>query len=318
MTDNKLKYKTFCETHPEIPLFSQYWWMEAACVGGSWDVILVEKPCDIIASMPYMIGSKMGQKYILQPQLTQTNGIYFNYPKGLSEEERLGFEKEVCTEIISQLEKLGIALFMQNFHFSFTNWLPFYWNHFFQTTRYTYIIENISDIDEVLKKFSSAKQRQIRKAQRAGFIVDHQISPEAFYEYHCHVLQQQGEKNLNSKEVELSIIRNSIQRNQGAILGIKDNDGNLHSALFLVWDKNCAYYLIPATDSNFRSSGASSLIVYEAIKFVHEKCSSFDFEGSMSENIERSYRQFGTKQVPYFQIGKCYNLLFKIWKILKS
>ena len=74
-----------------------------------------------------------------------------------------------------------------------------------------------------------------------------------------------------------------------------------------MWDNNSAYYLIPATDVRFRSSGASTLIVYEAIRYVQEKCISFDFEGSMSENIENSYKQFGTKQIPYHQIKKSYN-----------
>lgn len=313
MESNKNKYNFFCESHPDIPLFSQYWWMEAACVGKTWDVLIVEKSGEIIATMPYLINKKLGFKYILQPQLTQTNGIYICYPIGQSVDERLSFEKMVCSEIISQLEKMGISFFLQNFHHTFTNWLPFFWKGFSQTTRYTYLIENIKNIEEVLKNFSPAKQRQIRKAQKAGITTDTHLSAEDFYEFHCSVLKQKGEDNLNSKVVELSIIQNALQKGNGVILATRDHARNLHSALFLVWDKNSAYYLIPATDVRFRASGASTLIVYEAIKYVHEKCLSFDFEGSMSENIENSYKQFGTKQVPYHQIKKSYNLLFKLW-----
>lgn len=313
MESNKNKYKFFCESHPDIPLFSQYWWMEAACVGKTWDVLIVEKSGEIIATMPYLINKKLGFKYILQPQLTQTNGIYICYPIGQSVDERLSFEKMVCSEIISQLEKMGISFFLQNFHHTFTNWLPFFWKGFSQTTRYTYLIENIKNIEEVFKNFSPAKQRQIRKAQKAGITTDTHLSAEDFYEFHCSVLKQKGEDNLNSKEVELSIIQNALQKGNGVILATRDHARNLHSALFLVWDKNSAYYLIPATDVRFRASGASTLIVYEAIKYVHEKCLSFDFEGSMSENIENSYKQFGTQQVPYHQIKKSYNLLFKLW-----
>jgi lipid II:glycine glycyltransferase (peptidoglycan interpeptide bridge formation enzyme) len=316
MESNKNRYKIFCDSHPDIPLFSQYWWMDAACIGKTWDVLLVEKSGEIIATMPYLINKKLGFKYILQPQLTQTNGVYICYPIGQSENERLSFEKMVCSEIIAKLEKTGISFFLQNFHHKFTNWLPFFWKGFSQTTRYTYLIENIKDLNKVFKNFSPAKQRQIRKAQKVGITIDSHLSAEEFYDFHCKVLKQKGENNLNSKEVELSIIKTALQHGNGVILTAKDLAGNLHSALFLVWDNNSAYYLIPATDVRFRSSGASTLIVYEAIRYVQEKCISFDFEGSMSENIENSYKQFGTKQIPYHQIKKSYNFLFKMRDIL--
>ena len=37
---NKEEYKIYCESRPDIPLFSQYWWMDAACKGMTWDVLL--------------------------------------------------------------------------------------------------------------------------------------------------------------------------------------------------------------------------------------------------------------------------------------
>lgn len=310
---NKEEYKIYCESRPDIPLFSQYWWMDAACKGMTWDVLLYKNASgEIIASMPYLIKSKFGVKYILQPELTQTNGIHIDYPKSQSEQERLSLEKKVCDEFISQIESLKTGYFMQCFHHSFTNWLPFYWKGFRQTTRYTYIIEDISDIDAVFRSFAPAKQRQIRKSLKSNFKVRTDASPEDFYNYHSYTLQQKGERNINSKSIELSVISAAIDRGQGVILNVFDGDDNLHASLFLVWDSNKAYFLLPAVDQNYRTSGASSLIVFEAIKYVKDKCKSFDFEGSMSENIEFSYRQFGTRQTPYFKIEKAYNLLFKM------
>ena len=67
----------------------------------------------------------------------------------------------------------------------------------------------------------------------------------------------------------------------------------------------------------FRSSGATSLVFWEAIKLMSTKTKVFDFEGSMSENIENSFRQFGTTQVPYFRINKYNSLLFKSLFYLK-
>jgi hypothetical protein len=49
---NKQRYIQFCTEHPDIPVFSQPWWLDAVCPD-QWDVILIEKSNRIIASFPY-------------------------------------------------------------------------------------------------------------------------------------------------------------------------------------------------------------------------------------------------------------------------
>jgi len=44
----------------------------------------------------------------------------------------------------------------------------------------------------------------------------------------------------------------------------------------------------------------------------------FDFEGSMDENVENSFKQFGTEQVPYFRIIKEKSQLFKALLALRK
>ena len=50
------------------------------------------------------------------------------------------------------------------------------------------------------------------------------------------------------------------------------------------------------------------------MKYVSSFVDIFDFEGSMNESIENSYRKFGTVQVPYFAISKIItkNLFFHL------
>jgi hypothetical protein len=64
-----------------------------------------------------------------------------------------------------------------------------------------------------------------------------------------------------------------------------------------------------------RSSGATSLCLWEAIRFASKVCSRFDFEGSMIEPVERFFRGFGARQVPYFQINKKSRLLQMIFTV---
>ena len=72
--DSKEKYRELCEAEgSRIPLFQQYWWMETVCAGKRWDVLLSERDGVIEGALPYLIGKKLGLRYILQPQLTQSS-----------------------------------------------------------------------------------------------------------------------------------------------------------------------------------------------------------------------------------------------------
>jgi len=55
---------------------------------------------------------------------------------------------------------------------------------------------------------------------------------------------------------------------------------------------------------SLRNSGAHSLILWEAIRYVADYAETFDFEGSMLPGVERFFREFGAIQTPYFTISK--------------
>ena len=58
---------------------------------------------------------------------------------------RLETEKRLLGELIEMLPPFDV--FRQCFSPTLTNWLPFYWAGFQATVRYTYRIEDLSDLD---------------------------------------------------------------------------------------------------------------------------------------------------------------------------
>jgi len=98
----------------------------------------------------------------------------------------------------------------------------------------------------------------------------------------------------------------------GRVVYAIDDSGNIHSAIFCVWDKMSGYDLISTIDNDYRSSGSASLLIYELIKSLSKKVKKFDFEGSMFENVENSFRQFGTIQRAYFKVYKFNNRLLNL------
>lgn len=307
---NKDKYRQLCE-EKFIPFFMQAWWMDAVCGVDKWEVLLSEKEGVIIGALPYLLVRKSIFKCIIQPQLTQYNGVWIDYPKGIKLAKKCSLEKEIMSNLIDQIKQKRIHYFNQNFYYSINNCDPFVSKGFTQSIRYTYVIEDISHPDKVYKPFSYAKQKHIKKSE-GKLNVKFDISADAFYDFHAEALSQRDEKIVYSKALFMSIYKSSVERNQGQIISIADNQGNIHAALFVVWDKQSAYYLISAIDTNFKSSGASTLMIWEAIKFLSDKTQIFDFEGSMIESVAKSFKEFGSVRKSYVNISNYYSPIFKL------
>ena len=217
----------------------------------------------------------------------------------------LSHQKELLSRLIDGLPNFD--LYAQKFHYSVTNWLPFYWRGFQQTTFYTYVIEDLSDLDSVFGAFDKSSRYEIRKAARQ-LSVRSDYDLDVLWKMVSLTFERQGKKVPYTFEYLQRIDDACVQQNARRILFAEDAKGRVHSALYLIWDKNSAYYLIGGADPELRSSGSSSLLIWEAIQFAATVTSRFDFEGSMVESIERFFRGFGAQQKPYFYVTKSNSL----------
>jgi len=317
---NKQRYIEFCERE-SIPIFMQPFWLDVVCSDNNmdWGVILYEKGGQIWGSFVYCIKRKYGFTLISMPKLTQFLGPYIKYPQEQKYCKKLSWEKEVMNYFIDNLPKFDY--FKMNFHYSITNWLPFYWRGFNQTTRYTYVIEDLRNLDNVIAKFSHAKRKQIKKAERSGIMVlPNDITVDQFYKLHQSELKYEKKGNIiYPKRLLLELFSIVSQYNSGAFFVAKDKNKNIHGALFIVWTNYSAYDLVSAFNPNYLSSGASTLLIKEVLKYVKKiGIDKFDFEGSMIESVENSFRQFNTIQKPYFQITKVNSKILKLRNCLRE
>jgi hypothetical protein len=74
--------------------------------------------------------------------------------------------------------------------------------------------------------------------------------------------------------------------------------------VWAVWDRHGAYYLLAGADPDLRTSGASSLLAWEAIVRARDHTDVFDFHGSMLQPVERFFRAFGAQQTPYLSVTR--------------
>jgi hypothetical protein len=315
MLSNKERYTEFCFFETDLPLFFRPWWLDKVCPEGKWDVLLFEKNNQILGIYPFFQKRRFGVFNLMtMPPYTPFLGPYLKYPENLKYFDRISFEKEVYNYFLNELPEFDLCI--QFFHYNFSNWMPFYWQNFKQTTYYSYIIENITDIEKVKSNFHSNKQQEIKKALNTVKI-KFDLPPEDFYFFHKKSLEKQNQKISYTSGFFKEIYEAAIINNSGKIIYACDNR-NIYSALFFIWDKNSGYNLITANDPDFKKSGALSLLIYEAVSYLRDKTKMYDLEGSMNENYEFSYRQFGGRQQQYFYITKTNSFLLKIFEIFNN
>ena len=316
----KETYIDFCARTPQLPLFLQPWWLDAVTQpdGKTWEVLLARnKQGNIEAVLPFVTGRKAGKRYAVMPQLTQYTGVWIMDKEGECVADRLSREKKLQNDLIAQLEARKIAFFDICFPLSYTYWSPFYWAGYQQETRYTYRIEDLSDTGKVFANFDYAKQKQIRKAQEAGIRVDYEMSADELYDLQCTQLDERGSSDVLSRVLVRSAVEASRRRGQGLIARAKDPEGRTHAAVFVVWDEHSAWELVSAIHPDYRASGASTLVVWEAMQRVANQTQAWDFEGSMIEAVENSFRLFGATPVPFFKISRM-NTLMALWKACRK
>lgn len=316
MTDNKKKYRALCAVEASIPLFSQAWWLDATAGEGGWDVVLVEKNDAVVASMPYVARKRYGLTIIGQPALTQTLGPWLRESGG-KYSTRLAQEKERLQALIVHFPPF--ANYNQNWHWQMNNWLPFYWNGFSQTTRYTYILHDLTDENTLWQGLRENIRTDIKKASnRFKLRVRDDLSIDDFLALNRMTFARQ-DMNLPYTE---GFVRNldqaCVEKKSRKIFIAEDENGCRHAGVYIVWDKNAAYYLMGGGDPALRNSGATSLCMWEAIKFAATVSQRFDFEGSMLEPVEKFFRAFGAQQTPYFTVSKTTSRALKLVQFLRK
>jgi len=302
------KYRIFCKTEKDIPLFSKDWWLDAVCDEGEWNVLIYEKGNKIWATMPYYLKNKYGFKILTVPKLTQTMGPYIKYPEKQKYYKKLSWEKEIMDYFIDNLPKFDY--FSQSFKYSITNWLPFYWREFNETTGYTYVIEDVSNLDIVFNNFNSSAKKNINKAIKNDINIIDSEDIDTLYNINKITFEKQNIQMPYLKKF-IQKIFNTLKKHNSVIIKFAIKNDDILSVMMGVVDNNSIYMLIGSSNRNIKTYGAEYLLYWEMIKYANQEKLAFDFEGSMINGVETRNRSFGAIQKPYFQITKTNSKLLK-------
>ena len=304
------RYRQHCREEMSIPIFSRDWWLDAVCGEANWDAAIVEKGGSIVGSLPYFIKKQWGLTLLVQPPLTQALGPWLR-PSTAKYSKSLGYQKDVMNALIDQLPLYDY--FSQNWHYSNTNWSPFYWKGFKQSSYYTYVLSNLIDEKQLWEGLETKVRSDIKKAKiRFNLKVRDDLSVDDFFRIMQKSFGRQDMKMPCSNDLVSRLDSKCHERNCRKIWIAEDEEGNHHAGAYVVWDDNSAYYVMGGGDPGLRNSGAASLVLWEAIRHASTVTRVFDFEGSMVEGIERFFRGFGGRQELFYNLKKTNSRLLHI------
>lgn len=317
MSENLLKkptekeiYSQLCEREKSIPLFSRPWWLDESVGSENWDVISVMRGDEVVASMPYVKKRRLLFTEITMPKLTPKLGPWIK-PIEAKLTTQLDREKEYLSELLEGLPRF--TYFVQAWDMKYKYWFPFYWAGFEQTTRYTYVLDDLTDMDALWGGLRENIRRECRKAEkRFQIVVKDDLGISEFLKLNALTYQRQGRLPPDSSEFLERMDKVCSENKCRKIFIALDPDGKMHAGVYLVWDENSAYYLMGGGDPELRNSGATSLCMWQAINFASTVTQKFDFEGSMIQQVEKFFRGFGAKPAEYYLITKSNSVLYSL------
>lgn len=309
------RYRLLAE-RARLRLFQQPWWLDATAGDANWDVAVVERGGELAAALPFIIKRRFGLQVLSVPPLTPFLGPWFADTGGRIG-GRLAREKELTAMLLAALPRHDS--FRQSFHPEITNWLPWYWANFSQMTRYTYVLDRLDDEAALWTGLSDGTRREIRKARdREGIRIVADLDLDSFLDLNQRTFARQKRALPYDADLVRRIDQACNDRGCRRVMAAVDGRGEIHAVAYLVWDDDRAYYLMGGGDPDLRTSGASSLLMWEGIRFAAGVSRRFDFEGSMIEPIERFFRGFGARQEPYMFVWRHNSLVIAAYEALRG
>lgn len=280
-------------------IFLEPWWLEAVA-GPTHGLATVSSGPTEKAKMAFVIRQSGGFKRAVMPPLSQFAGPWIE-PSSAKYAKQLSQQKDLVEGLLEQLPSHDMLSL--NLDPSFMNGLPFIWQGFNVSVGYTYVLDSGSTVEKVWEGLLPKIRTDIKKAKRTVKVRVHD-DIKLLTDQVDKTFERQKRVKPYSNEIVYRLDRALKVRSQRLLLVAEDEEGRAHAAAYFVWNDDAMHYLLGGADPDLRNSGATSLLLWHGIQVATEKDLLFNFEGSMVEGIERFFRGFGARQVPYLRVSK--------------
>ncbi|MBX3423898.1 MAG: GNAT family N-acetyltransferase [Pirellulaceae bacterium] len=228
---------------------------------------------------------------------------------------RLEEHREALSLLLDYVESLKPAICMLPLNQQVRDVMPLLWRKYKAVPAYTYQIDLTQALDEIRSQMSPTRRNDISKAVRDGVEVRQISDPHIVYELVLSTFRRQS-KAVDTQT--LNSILHHYRNEQNSFAFCAYRDALPVAVSLIVHDGTIGYYLLGGAIESNRHHGAGAVALFAAIEHAHRiGLKVFDFEGSVIPAIERFFRGFGGRLVPYYTMNKAWLPLEMLLKFKK-
>ena len=264
-------------------LYGYSWYLDIVCP--HWDALV---GTDYKNIFPLTANKKFGFNYLFRPLLSQQLGLF-----SISSQEK--------ESLLDFLEAIPPKYRLTQYCLNKSNTPPAKYAPVFHKT----FELDLSSSYEVLKSgYSENHKRNLKKEKKSEGSIFEEISKKEFIQLLLNDTSP-GSKILSSKTNILileKLIDRMLEGNAGKIIGKKNGEGKLVSAVLFGNSHNTWYYLAPVNSEEGKAGRAVFGIIDYLINSRAGREETLDFEGSDIPGLAKFYSGFGACDVIYPEI----------------
>lgn len=295
-------WDNFCEDSPNYSIFSSSLWLKILnfAEDGTAEVLGVYNKENLIGGLLVFQRKKGPFKVAAYPPLTPFTSIIFSKPSSKRFSKIESYNKDIIKTISDYLKSRFdfISLLLHPNIIDIRNFLWERWNF---GINYTYDTD-LTNIQDLWQNLDKKSKYDINKGINSNLELTREENIDEFYRLYELTFSKQDRTPPIKKEFIKSMYYLLRKEGKCQLYFAKSKEINISSAL-IIWDKKKAYYLLAASDPQFKL-GAPSFLIWKIIEDLSKNFNSLDLCGANTDNIVKFKRDFATKLVPYYFVEK--------------
>lgn len=300
----------FVSESPQNSIFCKTQFLDALCVG--YQTFFLHKDAKPILGAIFIDRASNGERVPFTGNLYQ--GLVFSAFKKPSIQSDIVFKLKAVESLLDMLKNIyeGIEFCL---HHSLIDLRAFQWFNYHSPSKgcfdidisYTGVIylDESNDFSRYLDVIRSSRKQDYKKSIKNGFFVKECHSSTVFMDLYKKTFTRQ---HLEADELFMQaasrVIDAAIKSGFGRLCVSYTNEGIPASASFFLYDNDNAYYLLGATDPDFRNYGVGTHAILENIRYLFEerKIYKIDMLGINSPNRGDYKTSFNTTLHVYYTV----------------
>jgi len=306
--EDESEWDAFVADSPQGTFFSTSLWIKmAAAAQGAHPCILGVFEDDRLVAGLTCVEIKRGPfTKMTTPVLTPYGGLIYRPVSGKRYSEGESFNHACADILLSCIADMYSYAFLVHSP-EFTDIRPFTWAGWTEAVRYTYLLE-LNDPGRIWDLMERRVRTVLRKAE-STLELGGAVDPEHFGELYERIYLDRGKKPPIGSATVRTVLGSLIDAGAADMRTVRDSSGDVISSMVLVSDARTVYAWISGSLPDRNSTGAFSLLFWDAVRRYSGTCASLDMVGANIPSISFFKKGFGGQLRPYY-VTERYGSLF--------